>query len=131
MGKRNKLTEMMTTGSISSSIMPRSEGLRNIDEHFDKICEEYDDEHIGYGASDEEIDDEEEDEEEVTREEWKQRLEEMEGARKIRFEDLQLPSEEIKIKTLLMAAKNEKQPEMMERVTLDQNRKRNHWDCES
>uniref|UniRef100_A0AC34FQN1 Protein LTV1 homolog n=1 Tax=Panagrolaimus sp. ES5 TaxID=591445 RepID=A0AC34FQN1_9BILA len=131
-GKRNKLTEMMTSGSISSSIMPRSEGLRNIDEHFDKICEEYDDEHIGYGASDEENSDEEEEgEEELTREEWKKRLEEMEGSRKIRFEDLQLPSEEIKVKTLLMAAKNEKQPEMMERVTLDQSRKRNHWDCES
>jgi protein LTV1 len=133
MGKRNKLTEMMTSGSISSSIMPRNEGLRNIDEHFEKICEEYDDEHIGYGASDEENDDEEDEgEEELTREEWKQKLAELEGTRKIRFDELEPPSEDIKIKTLLMAEKSEKRPEKMERVTLDPpGRKRNHWDCES
>jgi protein LTV1 len=130
-GKRNKLTDLMTSGSISSAIMPRSEGLRNIDEHFDKICEEYDDEHIGYGASEEENEESDEDED-VPREEWKRQLEEMEGTNKIRFDELQCPSEDVKVKTLLMAAKSEKQPEKMERVTLDtQNRKRNHWDCES
>jgi protein LTV1 len=36
-----------TNYSMTSSIIRRNQGLQNIDEHFDKIFDEYDDDHIG------------------------------------------------------------------------------------
>ena len=93
--------------------------------------EEHDDDNIGYGASDVE-DEEEEQDEELTPEQWKEKLEQMEGNIRIPFEDLKLPTEEIKTKTMLMNKKIEEEPEKMERVFIEsQGRKRNHWDCES
>uniref|UniRef100_A0A7E4UT69 Protein LTV1 homolog n=1 Tax=Panagrellus redivivus TaxID=6233 RepID=A0A7E4UT69_PANRE len=132
-GNRNRITDLLTCGSISSSCMPRNEGKRIVDDHFEQIAEEYGDEHIGYGEGDE--DDESDEEEavdmnELSQAEWKAKLEELRGTAKIRFDELELPDDEIKRKTLLAASVDK--PEKMEKVTLEPSgRKRNHWDAES
>ena len=36
-----------TNYSMTSSVIRRNEGLQNIDDHFDKVFDEYDDEEIG------------------------------------------------------------------------------------
>lgn len=36
-----------TNYSMTSSVIRRNQGLQNVDEHFDKIFDEYDDEQIG------------------------------------------------------------------------------------
>lgn len=127
-GRRSKLAELMTSGSISSAIMPRNEGKRQMDACFDQIMEDYEDKNIGYG--DDESDEEEEGEDEFDPEKCKEELDQMVGNIRYPFSQIENPSEEIKRKTLIAASMADDKPEVVQ-VAVEGSRKRNRWDAES
>lgn len=122
-GRRSKITDLLTSGSISSSVMPRNEGKRHMDACFEQIMEEYDD-------NDDSEDESEEEKNEFDTEKCKEELDQLIGNVRCPFNQMEKPSEDIKEKTLIAASVIEEKPEI-EKVTIESSRKRNRWDCES
>ncbi|KAH7699553.1 LTV1 protein [Aphelenchoides avenae] len=117
-----------TNYSMTSAVIKRPDGLKMIDDHFETLYEEYDEEKIGECDVDEEelggyI--------EPDSDRFQELVREFQSARGLKV-DLEKPDDEVKRLALDAYRKEQERGEQMEVISVDMpGAKRAKWDCES